>query len=77
MGIASVLAVILVVLKATGFTALAWGWCLAGFGFDILLATAIVIAGYCCAKKATTQVKSACDAAFMRNELDKAKDKLG
>jgi hypothetical protein len=77
MGIASILAVILVVCKAVGFTSLAWGWCVAGFGFDILLGTAIVIAGYWYTKKTVKRVNKTFDASFMRNELNKAKDKLG
>jgi hypothetical protein len=73
MGIASILAVILVVLKATGFTALAWGWCLAGFGFDIALAVVMLTLGYFFSKKAVKAVNNT----DIVDRINAAKDRLG
>ncbi len=64
MGIASVLALILVVLKALGLITIAWGWCLAGFGFDIVLAVAVVVAGYFFGSKITKKVGKQLDTDF-------------
>jgi hypothetical protein len=78
MGIASVLALILVVLKAMGLTGLAWGWCLLGFGVDILLFVGIIVAGFLFGKKAvkaaTTHLSSFED---MEDKINTARDKLG
>jgi hypothetical protein len=77
MGIASILAVILVVCKAVGFTSLAWGWCVAGFGFDIVLAGVMLTLGYLFSKKGTKGANKSFDSSFMRKELNNAKDRLG
>jgi hypothetical protein len=78
MGIASVLALILVVLKAMGLTGLAWGWCLLGFGVDILLFVGIIVAGFLFGKKtlkaAATHLSSFED---MEDKINTARDKLG
>ncbi len=56
MGIASILALILVVLKALGLTTIAWGWCLLGFGVDIVIAVGAVVFGYFFGRKITKKV---------------------
>jgi Zn-dependent protease len=87
MGIASSLALILVVLKALGLISMAWGWCLAGFGVDLALIVVAVVGGYFFSKKVTKKLnKELKDWDFstahalgneVNNRLNKAKDKLG
>jgi hypothetical protein len=87
MGIGSTLALILVVLKALGLTTLAWGWCLAGFGVDFVLAVACIAGGFLFSKKVTKgldrelgsftrEVKTKRDRDF-QERLNRAKDRLG
>jgi hypothetical protein len=87
MGIASTLALILVVIKALGLTTLGWGWCLAGFGVDIVLFLACVTGGYLFSKKVTKgldrelgnfsrEVRVKRDRDF-EERFNRAKDKLG
>jgi hypothetical protein len=81
MGIASVLAVILIVLKALGLVTLAWGWCLLGFGIDVLLFVGIVAAGFFFGKKtlkvAEKHFEGVFDGDAMQDRINTARDKLG
>jgi hypothetical protein len=83
MGIASVLALILVVLKAMGLTGLAWGWCLLGFGVDILLFVGIIVAGFLFGKKTIKVAKDQLNNLDkinideMENRINAARDRLG
>jgi hypothetical protein len=79
MGIASVIAAVLIVLKACGVVTLAWGWCFLGFGVDILLLLGIVVAGYFWGKKVVKAVDGEFDKGFdaMETRFNKAKDRLG
>jgi arginine exporter protein ArgO len=82
MGLASLLAVVLIILKATGLTALAWGWCLAPFGVDILLVAGSIFLGWHAVKKvntAFTEHGTNFNKGFdeMEKRINAAKDKLG
>jgi hypothetical protein len=87
MGITSTLALILVVLKALGLIPLAWGWCLAGFGFDIFLVGVAVVGGYFFSRKVTKglgrvmvdfdTLTSHSLANEVNDRLNKTKDRLG
>jgi hypothetical protein len=77
MGIASTLALILIVIKALGLTTLSWGWCLAGFGVDIFLFLACITGGFFFARSASKKIDKEFFGGDFEERFNKAKDRLG